>query len=667
AVSADTMTVLSGVPAEELHANPERNPLTEEYPEGEELRTNPMRLTFDSDHGLELLGINLVIGGFYGFMLLVVIASVLGAASTWAALQFDLAHYRRVFAARTTNNPISHWFVLLLPLLFFVLLWLTETQQSGRAQHWWQQQEVQLLIGFGIILWGLVAIRAAQPNDWGLQYPVKVGILLVLIAALVALGIWRVVENKTYFVALSSDAEQSRNLSVGILVALGVLLAAQSESAVRRAGRFEPQFAATLSLLALLLMPLYLDQGQNQVIVKVGIYILLGLGLNIVVGYAGLLDLGYVAFFALGAYAYAFLSSRQLNTDTQIPIFEGNVEMVVQLAGWVVITVIVTLVVVSVGLRLWRQRSNIPLARNSRDVIAFPTLPTRNVTALITISAVVLSALVAAVLDNAGLYQEIFESASPFLIGIMVGVVVAGLSGIALGIPVLRLRGDYLAIVTLGFGEIIRLMFTNLRDFTGGPRGILQIPRPLPDGASGAVTYLWMVYLVFIGAGLVAFCSLRLNKSRMGRAWSAMRSEETIAQSMGINLIQTKLSAFAIGAAFAGVGGVLFAANQQNIYPSDFNLSVSIDVLSLVIIGGMGSIPGVIMGAVALIGVPEMLRELETYRILVFGALLVTMVIIRPSGLLPEPPIQLQARARALVHKHSPQPRQQEGQYDTAK
>ncbi len=146
-----------------------------------------------------------------------------------------------------------------------------------------------------------------------------------------------------------------------------------------------------------------------------------------------------------------------------------------------------------------------------------------------------------------------------------------------------------------------------------------------------------------------------------------MRSDEDIAESMGIHLVQTKLTAFATGAALAGVGGVLFAARQRNIYPSDFNLEVSIQVLSLIIIGGMGSIPGVIMGAIVLIGVPEVLRELSTYRILVFGALLVAMVIIRPSGLLPEPPTQLQARARALVHKHPPQPRQQEGQYDTAK
>jgi branched-chain amino acid transport system permease protein len=292
-------------------------------------------------------------------------------------------------------------------------------------------------------------------------------------------------------------------------------------------------------------------------------------------------------------------------------------------------------------------------SEGDRALIGFPPLPTRNITALITIAAILISAVVALILDRAGLYQEVFKHASPFLIGVIIGTIVAGLSGIALGIPVLRLRGDYLAIVTLGFGEIIRLMFTNLRDYTGGPQGILEIPRPLPVGATGAVTYLWMVYLVFLGVGLVAFISIRLKQSRMGRAWSAMRSDEDIAQSMGINLVQSKLTAFAIGAAFAGIGGVLFAARQRNIYPKDFDLNVSIEVLSLVIIGGMGSIPGVIMGAIALIGVPEVLRELSTYRILAFGALLITMVIVRPQGLLPASPEQLQGRARELAEKWS--------------
>jgi ABC-type branched-subunit amino acid transport system permease subunit len=399
----------------------------------------------------------------------------------------------------------------------------------------------------------------------------------------------------------------------------------------------------------------------------VGINALLGLGLNIVVGCAGLLDLGYVAFVAMGAYSYAFLSSNQVKLDKSGPKFEGNAERVVQLAGWMVITVIVTLIVVYVGLRFWRQRqTTLRASEHSRPLIHFPVHPSRNGTALLTVVAIAASVIIASILDTAGFYQDFFENASPFVIGMIVGTIVAGLSGIALGIPVLSLRGDYLAIVTLGFGEIIRLLLTNLRDFTGGPQGILEIPRPLPEGAEGPVTYLWMVYLVFIGAAMAAFFSIRLKRARIGRAWSAMKSDEDIAESMGIHLVQTKLTAFATGAMLAGVGGVLFAARQRNIYPSDFNLDVSIQVLSLIIIGGMGSIPGVIMGSIALIGVPEVLRELETYRILVFGALLVTMVIIRPAGLLPSPPTLLQDRAQQLAARQPGYQQEEGGRYDAA-
>jgi ABC-type branched-subunit amino acid transport system permease subunit len=655
-IGAETMTVMSGVPAAELHKNPPRDVFTGQYPEGAALRTDPMRLTFDKETGLKVLGVNLVIGGFYGFMLVVVIVGVLGAGITWASITMHIGQRRQVIRNWLVDNPLSHWIVLLLPLIFFALLWLSIGQGSNKPilALGSRQQEFRLLIAFGIILFGLVALRAAQTNDAGLAYPVKLGICLGIIGVLLALGLWRVIDNKAYFVAISSSTSTSKTVSLIALIALAALAAGQNAWTLRTPGRFEQQFAGTQSLLVVLLMPLYLDQYQNQVLTLVGINILLGVGLNIVVGYAGLLDLGYVAFFALGAYSYAFLSSQQPVTGTDTLRFEGNAETVMRLAGSMVITAIVTLIVAYVGVQLWRQRGGVAKrSEGDRALIGFPPLPTRNVTALITVAAILISAVVALILDQAGLYQEVFKHASPFLIGVIVGTIVAGLSGIALGIPVLRLRGDYLAIVTLGFGEIIRLMFTNLRDYTGGPQGILEIPRPLPVGATGAVTYLWMVYLVFLGAGLVALVSLRLKQSRMGRAWSAMRSDEDIAQSMGINLVQSKLTAFAIGAAFAGIGGVLFAARQRNIYPKDFDLNVSIEVLSLVIIGGMGSIPGVIMGAIALIGVPEVLRELATYRILAFGALLITMVIVRPQGLLPASPEQLQARARELAEKWS--------------
>ncbi len=540
-------------------------------------------------------------------------------------------------------------------------------------------ETIQLLLAFGIVLFGLVAMRATQPNDWNLSYTMRLALVGVAIGLLTVAAIYRISASESYFIATSRARGGSETLSILATVLVAGVLLVQNALALRQPGHLETQFAASTALLIIMLMPMHLNRYQNDVMTQVGINVLLGLGLNIVVGYAGLLDLGYVAFFALGAYSYAFLSSNQEEFDSKGNLvgmkFAGNDDMVIKLAGWVTITAIVTAIVVAVGLYLWRRRGGnvapvsgggrfAQMGRSRRDVaksgpirptlIKLPERPTMGVTILLTAIAITVSLVVTAILQGTGAFDRLFSHASPFLMGLAVGLIVSGLAGIALGIPVLRLRGDYLAIVTLGFGEIIRLLFNNLRDYTGGPKGVLQIPRPLPENASGAVTYLSLVYLVFIGAGLVAFFSARLKSSRMGRSWTAMRSDEDIAQSMGIHLVQSKLTAFAIGAAFAGIGGVLFAARQRNIFPNDFQLDVSIEVLSLVIIGGMGSIPGVIMGAVVLIGVPEVLRDLSTYRILVFGALLIVMVIVRPEGLLPAPMAQLQSKARALAQSWKP-------------
>jgi branched-chain amino acid transport system permease protein len=217
-----------------------------------------------------------------------------------------------------------------------------------------------------------------------------------------------------------------------------------------------------------------------------------------------------------------------------------------------------------------------------------------------------------------------------------VGIVLAALAGVLLGIPVLRLRGDYLAIVTLGFGEIIRILSKSdlLTNFSGGPKGVKDVAGPMVFGLpfNNDIDF---VYLILLSVLLVIFVTNRLKNSRVGRAWIAMREDETVAQASGINTFRYKLLAFAIGAAFAGLGGVLFASRNQFTGPEDHSLMVSINVLSIVIVGGMGSIPGVIAGAFVLKGLPEVLRELENFRIVAFGALLVVMMIIRPEGIIP--------------------------------
>jgi branched-chain amino acid transport system permease protein len=221
-----------------------------------------------------------------------------------------------------------------------------------------------------------------------------------------------------------------------------------------------------------------------------------------------------------------------------------------------------------------------------------------------------------------------------FWAGLPIAIFVGAFAGVLLGAPVLRMRGDYLAIVTLGFGEIIRLLLINLRDYTGGPGGVLDIPAPTilghDLGDPKGILYLAMVF------GVVAtILTLRLRDARLGRAWIALREDEDVAQAMGINLISIKLLAFGAGAAFAAAGGALYAARQVNIFPDNFALDVSINVLSLIIIGGIGSFEGVILGSIALIGLPEILRSVSEYRIIAFGAVLIAMMILRPEGFLP--------------------------------
>lgn len=223
-----------------------------------------------------------------------------------------------------------------------------------------------------------------------------------------------------------------------------------------------------------------------------------------------------------------------------------------------------------------------------------------------------------------------------FWIVLVIGVILSALTGILLGLPILRLRGDYLAIVTLGFGEIIRIMLRSdlMTPITAGPKGVRDIAGPTLFGQPFTSDVEFM-YLITMAVLLTIFITRRLQNSRPGRAWVAIREDETAARATGINTFQSKLLALAIGAAFAGLGGVLFASRNQFTGPEDHSLMVSINVLALVIVGGMGSIPGIILGAFALKGLPEWLRELDNYRLLVFSGLLVVMMILRPEGLWP--------------------------------
>jgi branched-chain amino acid transport system permease protein len=217
-----------------------------------------------------------------------------------------------------------------------------------------------------------------------------------------------------------------------------------------------------------------------------------------------------------------------------------------------------------------------------------------------------------------------------------IGGLLGALCGLLLGFPVLRLRGDYLAIVTLGFGEIIRLVLENWGEFSQGPGGISNIARPGLFGIEMSLdnSIIYLYYLMIGMVLLTIFVVNRLQNSRIGRAWYALREDDIACQAMGIDKTKTKLAAFALGASWAGMAGVFFAAKTTFVNPASFTFLESAIILCIVVLGGMGSIVGVIVGALILILLPEYLRALADYRMLAFGAALVAVMIFRPQGII---------------------------------
>ena len=350
--------------------------------------------------------------------------------------------------------------------------------------------------------------------------------------------------------------------------------------------RRQKQLAAIVPIAAILLffpqINSALGLGMGSTTVPIGLFIILALGLNIVVGFAGLLDLGYAAFFAIGAYACAFLTS---------PV------------------------------------SPIPYVQ---------------------------------------------EHPVNFFIAMAVSTLVAAIFGVLLGAPTLRLRGDYLAIVTLGFGEIVPLVVKNASDLTRGSKGMNPIGVPeLPFVKFGFDTGPWY-YLILAVLALSVILTGRLRASRIGRAWMAIREDEVAAAAMGINPVTTKLFAFSLGASFSGFAGSIWASYLQVIAPEQFEFSVSIFVLSMIILGGMGNIAGVLVGGLLLGGFDRVLTpaishfiqsagttlqigfladtDVSKAKTLIFGIILVVMMLVRPEGLIPS------ARRKMELHEGEPVP-----------
>jgi len=231
-----------------------------------------------------------------------------------------------------------------------------------------------------------------------------------------------------------------------------------------------------------------------------------------------------------------------------------------------------------------------------------------------------------------GLADISFWFAVPF------AILAAMAFGVFLGLPILGIRGDYLAIATLGFGEIIAILAKSdlLKPVLGGPQGILNVPPPIATAVTDFLNGPVQIYYIALAcAAVIAFVAWRLRGSRLGRAWLAIREDEDVAEALGVNLVQTKTLAYMLGAAFAGLGGAIFAGLIGAVFPSSINFYVSINVAAIVVVGGMGSIPGVVLGAIVLIGLPELFREFSEYRFLFYGVVLMVMMRYRPEGLWP--------------------------------
>ncbi|GAA5435454.1 branched-chain amino acid ABC transporter permease [Deinococcus aquaticus] len=392
------------------------------------------------------------------------------------------------------------------------------------------------------------------------------------------------------------------------------------------------------------------DTSLLDLSIQIMIFAALALGLNIVVGLAGLLDLGYVAFFAVGAYTWGIFASPRF---AEILRYYGENPGATN-AGTLAIGLFLT--VVTAASMVYINRLTSRQAPTATSTWSF------RLAAFGLVAGLTLAARATIVLMS-GQAEGLANGIDPgfFWLFLALSVLAAAIVGVLIGLPVLRLKGDYLAIITLGLGEVIRVLANNLDLYTAGSQGITPIRSanvPWFNSLAGALGFtedqhylLFLYVLVLIVVGVILLVNVRLDRSRIGRAWIAIRDDEVAAQAMGVPLVQTKLIAFATGASFAGIMGMIFAAKQTFISPESFNLFQSIGVLSMVILGGMGSFPGVILGAAVVtllnlrilpglgeatanLGIPQQVNPGQLQR-LIFGIILVAMMLLRPEGLLP--------------------------------
>ena len=344
----------------------------------------------------------------------------------------------------------------------------------------------------------------------------------------------------------------------------------------------------------------------------------------------GLTLVGFIALFVLiGAGVYAW-RTRGGAARERMDAMPGNRRQAAKIAVYLVTIALLLLLPQIIGSRLSEVVGTVGLyvllGLGLNIVVGFAGLLDLGYVAFYAVGA-----YTTAVLTSAA--SPLFAPELPFFGALPFVIVAAAFIGLMVGAPVLRLRGDYLAIVTLGFGEIVRILFLSSwwQPITGGSQGILSVPPPVPFDRDPESIY----YPILLFCILAAIGATSLRSSRVGRAWNAMREDESVAEATGVNTVTYKLLAFMLGAAFGCLSGALFAAKIGSVFPVSFDLLVSINALALIILGGMGNIAGVVVGAFVLVGLPELLREFSEFRLLIYGAVLVAMMLLRPEGLIP--------------------------------
>lgn len=507
------------------------------------------------------------------------------------------------------------------------------------------------LIAIGLGAGAAIAARRRSPDFWPLALPsFFAGGVAGVLLALLALAM-RVLDLRPIFIALSPALLKALTFGLGVpLGAVVLILGGALLATLGAALTLAPTGARTPVLIGLAsVVVLGVFQELIQIMMQYGEFI--GALREAIFTWEGLSPQGAAAIFVL-ACAGALVWTRVLRGPVRdrfahFTAAQQNRARAVRIALFVLLLVLFPVVAGSyIGQVMLLVGLYILMGMGLNLEVGLAGLLDLGFVAFFAVGAYATALLTAdsphALASYTALPSLSYWAAMP------IAVIASVIVGVLFGIPVLGVRGDYLAVATMGLGEIVRVIVQSdmAAPLLGGAQGILQIPKPRIGGFELADP-VDLFYLTLAASAVAAYFAWRLENSRLGRAWMAVRDDEDVAQALGINLVKVKLLAYGLGAAFAGLAGSIFAVMLTSIYPSSFQLLISINVLALIIVGGMGSLPGVMVGAVALVGLPELLREFGEFRFLFYGAALIIMMRIKPEGLWPSTTRRRELRAAA--------------------